>query len=96
MPDPEPRPTQLRRLLQRPGARGPVTRAVVSLLGAGVVAIGVIGVLLIWHIARRARLIRERLGPPRMVRIPEIGPDKPKSEPEPKQKPKQETRPPER
>ncbi len=93
MAEPEPRPTQLRRLLQRPGARSRVTRAVVSLLGAGVVAIGAIGVLLIWHIARRARLIRERLGPPRMVRLPEIGPAEP--DPTLKQKQEQETRPPE-
>jgi hypothetical protein len=61
-----------------------VTRAVVSLLGAGVVAIGAIGLLLIWHISRRARLIRERLGPPRVVRLPELGPTEPETKPEPR------------
>ena len=28
--------------------------------------------LLIWHIIRRGRLIRERLNPPRIVRLPEL------------------------
>lgn len=72
-PAPGPRPgrTQLRRLLEKPEARPRVRRAVASLLGVGVVTIAAVGVLLIWHLVRRGRLIRERLGPPRMVRLPD-------------------------
>jgi hypothetical protein len=36
--------------------------------------------LILWHLARRGRLIRDRLGPPRVVRLPELerpGPDGP-------------------
>lgn len=62
---PEPRPSRLRQLLQRPDARPRLTKAVASLLGAGVVSIGVIGALIIWHLVRRGRLIRESLPPPR-------------------------------
>ncbi len=62
---PEPSPSRLRQLLQRPEARKRVSRAVVSLLGAGVVSIGVVGLLTIWHLVRRGRLIRDKLPPPR-------------------------------
>ena len=31
-----------------------------------------LGALLIWHFVRRGRLIRERLSPPRTVRLPEF------------------------
>jgi len=76
-PDPAPEPapgtkrTQLRRLLEKPEARPRVRRAVASLLGVGVVTIGAVGALLIWHLVRRGRLIRERLGLPRVVRLPD-------------------------
>ncbi len=42
-------------------------KAIASLLGTVVLAVAAIGILLIWHISRRARLIRERLNPPRGV-----------------------------
>lgn len=61
----EPRPSRLRQLLERPDARPRITRAVASLLGAGVASIGVLGILTIWHLVRRGRLIREKLPPPR-------------------------------
>ena len=64
---PGPRKTQLRRLLETPAARPRVRRAVVSLLGVGVFSIGIIGVLMIWHLVRRGRLIRDRLNPPKHV-----------------------------
>src|SRR4051794_10177361 len=70
----EPRPSRLRQLLARPDARPRVRRAVTSLLGVTVASIAVIGGLLLWHIARRGRLIRERLNPPRDVRLPDLGP----------------------
>jgi hypothetical protein len=44
-----------------------VRSAVVSLLATILVAIGTIGILLIWHLRRRGRIIRDRLGPPRDV-----------------------------
>ena len=33
------------------------------------------GALLIWHVMRRGRIIRERLSDPREVHLPENGPD---------------------
>jgi hypothetical protein len=75
MPDPEPRRSRLRQLLDRPDAKPRVTRAVASLLGVGILSIGTVGALLIWHIARRGRLIREGLAPPRDVRLPDLEPD---------------------
>jgi hypothetical protein len=51
-----------------------VSRAVASLLAASVVAIAALGALLIWHLVRRARLIREGLNPPRPVRWPALEP----------------------
>lgn len=75
------RKSPLRRILEeRPEARGRLGRAVAALLGAGLVALVVLGALLMWHIRRRARLIRERLGPPRIVRWPDpedLKPDQP-------------------
>ena len=69
---PEPRRSRLRQLLERPGARRPLGRAVASLLGATVVSIGVIGALVIWHLIRRGQVIRQRLGPPRDVGLPDL------------------------
>ena len=60
-----PRGGGLKRLLKQPGARPRIGRAVASLMGVGILTIGVLGVLLGWHSKRRARVIRERLGPPR-------------------------------
>jgi hypothetical protein len=76
MPAPTPAPQRrrswLRRLLDRPDAAPRVRQAVVSLLGVGVVSIGVVGWLIIWHLVRRGRLIREGLNPPRDVRLPDL------------------------
>ena len=38
-------------------------RAIAALFGTILVAVAVLGGLLIWHIMRRGRLIRERLNP---------------------------------
>jgi len=62
---PEPPPSRLRQLLQRPDARQRVSEAVVALLRVGVISIGVIGALTIWHLLRRGRLIRDSQPPPR-------------------------------
>lgn len=71
---PAPKASQLRKLLDRPDARPKVSRAVVSLLATEVLSIGVLGALVVWHLSRRARLIRDRLAPPRLVRLPDLTP----------------------
>lgn len=71
MPEPSPDPRRRHLELERPEARR-VGRLAVSLLGIGIVAIAAWGLLILWHLVRRGRLIRERLGPPRPVRPPEI------------------------
>jgi hypothetical protein len=69
----EPRRTRLRQILEeRPEARPRLGRAVAVLLGTTLVAVAAFGALLIWHIIRRGRLIRERLSAPRVVRLPEF------------------------
>jgi hypothetical protein len=69
----EPPRSRLRQLLdERPDARSRLGRAVAVLLGTGLFALAAFGALLIWHIVRRGRLIRERLSPPRTVRLPEF------------------------
>ena len=57
-----------------------------SLLGASVVTIAALGALIIWHLVRRGRLIREGLKPPQRPRWPEIPTDldpEAKSDPDP-------------
>jgi hypothetical protein len=66
---PDPPPSRLRQLLDRPDARKRVSQAVSSLLAVSIVSIGVIGALLIWHVVRRGRLIRDSLRPPRAVEL---------------------------
>jgi hypothetical protein len=72
-PDPsEPRPNRLRRIIgQGPESRRRLGEAVAALLGTALVALAAIGGLVIWHLVRRGRIIRERLDPPRIVRMPE-------------------------
>jgi hypothetical protein len=69
----EPPRSLLRQILQRrPDARPRLGRAVAALLGTALVALAAIGALVIWHLVRRGRLIRQRLGPPRIVSMPEL------------------------
>ena len=69
----EPPRSRLRQLLdEHPEIRSRLGRAVAALLGTGLVAFAAFGAFLIWHIVRRGRLIRERLNPPRIVRLPEF------------------------
>lgn len=59
----------LRRILdENPEARPRVGKAIAALLGTGLVTLAALGGLLIWHIMRRGRLIRESLNSPRVVR----------------------------
>src|SRR5262249_25135424 len=71
------RRSRLRRILdERPEARPRLGRAVAALLGTVLVALVAIGALLLWHVRRRGRLIRERLAAPHNVRMPEVpGPE---------------------
>lgn len=63
-PGAEPSKTRLGRILaERPEARPRIARAVGGLLAVTLVTVAAVGVLLIWHLRRRARLIRERLAP---------------------------------
>ncbi|MCA1686019.1 MAG: hypothetical protein LC745_08555 [Planctomycetia bacterium] len=84
-PKPEPRRTELRRLLGRPDAAPRVRRAVARLLGVSVISIGAVGALAIWHLVRRGRLIRERLVPPRAVRLQD---PRPRADPEERDPPR--------
>ena len=69
----EPRRNWLRRIIGRgPTERKRLGEAVAALLGTALVALAAIVGLLIWHLIRRGRIIRERLGPPRAVRMPEL------------------------
>ncbi len=69
----EPRRSRLRQILdERPEARPRLGRAIAVLLGTGLVAFAAFGALLIWHIVRRGRLIRERLSAPRVIRLPDF------------------------
>ena len=71
-PDKTPKRSRLKRILdENPEARPRVRNAVVSLLGTAVATIAIVGLLLVWHLRRRAQLIRDRLGPPRPVSLPD-------------------------
>jgi hypothetical protein len=73
----EPKRSRLRQILdERPEARPRVGKAVVALLSTTLVAFVALSVLLIWHVVRRGRLIRERLSAPRLVELPELPDDK--------------------
>lgn len=71
MPDPAAVPLLERADLTR-GDRVRIGRAVSWLLCAGLASVAAIGALAIWHLVRRGRLIRERLGPPKVVRLPDL------------------------
>jgi hypothetical protein len=72
LPGVQTRRSQLSRILEeRPEARLRLSRAVAALLGTFLVAVAAFGGLLIWHIVRRGRMIRERLNAPRIARLPD-------------------------
>jgi hypothetical protein len=67
------RRTRLRRILdERPEARSRLGRAIAELIGTTLVAIVAIGALLLWHVRRRGRSIRERLASPRNAQLPDL------------------------
>jgi hypothetical protein len=72
---PEPRrssPESRRRIAHATAMWGLLTLGTIAALAA----------LIIWHLIRRGRLIREGLGPPRVVRLPDVTPVTPPSDPE--------------
>ncbi len=68
----EPRRSWLRRIIESgPAGRRQATDAVAWLLGTTLVAITALAGLTIWHLIRRGRMLRDRLEPPRIVRLPD-------------------------
>jgi hypothetical protein len=63
----------------KPSERARIGRAVVGLLGWGLVASAVLGLLALWHLIRRGRILRANLAQPRSVSLPE--PDRPPPQP---------------
>jgi hypothetical protein len=64
----KPKRSRLRQILdENPEARPRIGKAIAALLGTGLVTLAAMGALLIWHIKRRSRLMRERLNPPRIA-----------------------------
>lgn len=61
-----------------------VGRALAALLSVGLVSLSALGAFVVWHLVRRGRLIRESLGPPRRISLPdpeELRRDAPSSTP---------------
>ena len=56
-------------LTERPEARQRLGKAVGGLLATFLVALAACGLLLIWHLRRRAQLIRDHLAPSRSVSL---------------------------
>ena len=66
----EPRRSRLGQILaEQPEARPRLRLAVGSMLATVLVAITALGLLAIWHLRRRAQLIRDRLAPPRSISL---------------------------
>ncbi|MBV8488458.1 MAG: hypothetical protein JO161_09280 [Planctomycetaceae bacterium] len=67
----EPERSRLGQILaERPEARPQFQDAVAGLLATALATIAVLGLLLIWHLRRRARLIRQRLAHLHDIRLP--------------------------
>jgi hypothetical protein len=72
MPEPQVKRSQLSRLLEQPKARGRVSRAIASLLAVWLISIAALGALVVWHLVRRGRMIRQGLAHRRPVAWPAI------------------------
>ena len=75
MPDPQanpPPPRPLRQVIaENPAARRRIGRAYAEFLAVVLVAIAALTALVLWHLARRGRAIRQRLGQPRPISWPD-------------------------
>ncbi len=76
MADPEPVRADRRPLLERPELkpeeRRRIGRAVVPLLGWGLIASALLVALTVWHLVRRGRILRSNLRSPKNVFLPEF------------------------
>jgi hypothetical protein len=70
-----------------PEARRRIGHAAATWLSLVLVAVAGLGALVVWHLVRRGRLIRERLGPPRVVRLPDLEPPATAAVPPPREEP---------
>ena len=70
-PSPLPRRSLRRVIAENPVARRRVGQVYAEFLAVLLVAIAGLAALVLWHLARRGRLIRHRLGQPRPVIWPE-------------------------
>lgn len=57
-----------------PGGRKQVGRAIQMWVAVTLGGVAILGALVIWHLVRRGRRVRERLGPPREILWPDVGP----------------------
>jgi hypothetical protein len=55
----------------KPEERVRIGRAAVVLLGWGLFASAILGLLALWHLVRRGRIVRANLSPPKSVSLPE-------------------------
>jgi hypothetical protein len=73
------KPKDRRPLLERPELkpeeRVRIGRAAATLLGWGLVASTVLGLLALWHLVRRGRRLRANLPPPKSVSLPDLESD---------------------
>lgn len=78
MPDPHanpPSPSPLRTMIAKdPAIRRRIGRAYAEFLAVVLVAVASLTALVLWHLARRGRLIRRRLGQPRPISWPDPEP----------------------
>ena len=76
---PEPRPLPP----PRPEIRRRVRRLAATWMGLVLGAVATLSALILWHLVRRGRLLRENLAPPREVRWEATDPTDPTPEPPP-------------
>jgi len=55
-----------------PSNRREAAKAVKLWAGVTLSSVSILGALTIWHLVRRGRVLRESLGPPKVVKLPEI------------------------
>ncbi len=58
----------------KPEERIRIGRAAVVLLGWGLVASALLGLLALWHLVRRGRILRQGQPPPKPAPLPEVDP----------------------
>jgi hypothetical protein len=64
-----------------------IGRAVAEWGALALASVSVLSALVVWHLVRRGRLIRENLGPPRVVQLPEGEPAAEPAPPDPSKAP---------